>query len=741
MAGQIPPNTGIEVPDGTAPGTNYVIVFSGTTVVSSQLFTVTSPLAIASFSASPTSTSGGRSVTFTTSWTASTPSYTLRLYYGSSSSSCSSDSILAATDTTSSTSDTFGLAPPAPSGLSPLTTYYCATVTDSASNSASSSTPLAITIYPYLTFPAISTSLQYVDSGQSAGLSTTTAFEGGYPAGGFTCQWIVSSNSDNGPYNSLGASFPCTAGSLPTSSTGALTTASFSTYYFELSVWEDGTPSYVYYSNYVSISVVPDLGSPGLTEAPGAPYATTAVVDYPTGVTLSPTWTGGLSTYTVDVYSSPTSSCSSSSTFVSSTQFGSSYQNTVDVTPGPFTSYPTNIYYCDTVTDSSGAGAQTVSSSTVEVTVYSALETPTVTATPTIIDQGQTSLLTSSSIAPSGDQPYHYSWCEIVPFGGPPATNIPAGCDESPNPVGFSPSFSFATTSATKVSRNIGQSTQTNWRFQLTIVDSAGYSVGGGYAQVQVDPALLASLTSSTSTINGDGVGTATFTAVASGGSGVYTSYAWNVPAGLIVSSGCGASDTSCTVTSTTPGTYAVSFSVTDSNGSTVESNSVDLTVINYSVTFDQTGIPVAGVTWGVTVGGTDHTGTGSSITVNGLTGTQTYSYDSPIAGSAGTLYVCSSSCTGSVSSSTGTVSAAFRTQYYLTVVSAEDSALPASGWFDSGTPITESVAPAVSAGPGIQYLSTGWTGTGSVPPSGAADATFFVITAPSSITWNWSPG
>jgi uncharacterized repeat protein (TIGR02543 family) len=76
--------------------------------------------------------------------------------------------------------------------------------------------------------------------------------------------------------------------------------------------------------------------------------------------------------------------------------------------------------------------------------------------------------------------------------------------------------------------------------------------------------------------------------------------------------------------------------------------------------------------------------------------------------------------------------------QCYLTVTSAYDSASTSSGWFDSGTNITESVTSPVSGGNGIQYVCTGWNGTGSVPASGAASAVTFAITTNSTITWNW---
>jgi hypothetical protein len=76
--------------------------------------------------------------------------------------------------------------------------------------------------------------------------------------------------------------------------------------------------------------------------------------------------------------------------------------------------------------------------------------------------------------------------------------------------------------------------------------------------------------------------------------------------------------------------------------------------------------------------------------------------------------------------------------QYYLTVTSPYGSPAPQSGWFDPETSITESVSSPVSGGLGIQYVCTGWTGTGSVPASGVSVSVTFAITANSTITWNW---
>jgi len=122
------------------------------------------------------------------------------------------------------------------------------------------------------------------------------------------------------------------------------------------------------------------------------------------------------------------------------------------------------------------------------------------------------------------------------------------------------------------------------------------------------------------------------------------------------------------------------------------------------------------------------------------------FSWSSPVSGGSGKQYVWTSTSGLSTSQSgsitvpdgVGSVTATYKTQYYLTVSSAYDSPTPSSGWFDAGTSITASVSSPVSGGSGIQYVCTGWTGTGSVPSSGSGTSTSFTINAPSSITWNW---
>jgi hypothetical protein len=90
--------------------------------------------------------------------------------------------------------------------------------------------------------------------------------------------------------------------------------------------------------------------------------------------------------------------------------------------------------------------------------------------------------------------------------------------------------------------------------------------------------------------------------------------------------------------------------------------------------------------------------------------------------------------------SSSGSVTGNYKTQYYLLVSSPSGygSPSPTSGWFDASSSITASVTSPWSGPTGTRYVCTGWTGAGSVPPSGTGLSVTFTITQSSSITWNW---
>ena len=55
-----------------------------------------------------------------------------------------------------------------------------------------------------------------------------------------------------------------------------------------------------------------------------------------------------------------------------------------------------------------------------------------------------------------------------------------------------------------------------------------------------------------------------------------------------------------------------------------------------------------------------------------------------------------------------------------------------------TGSSVAEGVNSPVSGGTGIQYVCTGWTGTGSVPASGDTNDADFEITTNSTLTWQW---
>jgi len=82
---------------------------------------------------------------------------------------------------------------------------------------------------------------------------------------------------------------------------------------------------------------------------------------------------------------------------------------------------------------------------------------------------------------------------------------------------------------------------------------------------------------------------------------------------------------------------------------------------------------------------------------------------------------------------------AAWRHEYRLTVTSLQGSPTPTSGWFVAGTAINTSVtSPWPLHATDTRYVCTGWTATGSIPPSGTSTTVTFTIDKPSSIEWNW---
>ena len=162
-----------------------------------------------------------------------------------------------------------------------------------------------------------------------------------------------------------------------------------------------------------------------------------------------------------------------------------------------------------------------------------------------------------------------------------------------------------------------------------------------------------------------------------------------------------------------TTGSVSVSDSLQQTTGLVVNGPGTITAIFtqqSYSVTFCTSGLP-SGVTWGVTVGGSRRTSSQQCLTVSGLTGQQSYAYDSEVA-TSDTKYACSSGCSGTVSSST-TVTATYAVRQYLLTISSSaggtTNPAPGSYWYDRGVSVQ------VTATPSSGYVFDHWELDGQV--------------------------
>ncbi len=84
------------------------------------------------------------------------------------------------------------------------------------------------------------------------------------------------------------------------------------------------------------------------------------------------------------------------------------------------------------------------------------------------------------------------------------------------------------------------------------------------------------------------------------------------------------------------------------------------------------------------------------------------------------------------------TVKASFQKQYYLNVTSSQGTPSTRGGWFDAGTSLTASVNNSTRLSDDLEFICSGWVGTGSVSPSGNNTSVAFTLNKPSSLTWIW---
>src|SRR5271157_1164488 len=272
-------------------------------------------------------------------------------------------------------------------------------VTDSATSpeTVTSLPSLGVLVNPALVAPTISVSPATIDNGQSSTLSTTTSFSGGTST--YTCQWLE--EAPGGSYVALGSSFTvgCTTSSLPTTSTGVLSTVG--TWSFELQVTDSsGTPVTVT-SNVVTVLVNAALAAPTISVSPTS-------IDSGQSSTLSTivSFSGGTSTYSCQwLEEAPAGS------YVA---LGSSF--TVGCTAGSLPTLPTDTLstvgtwsFELQVTDSSGTPV-TATSNAVTVTVHSDPTVSVAPAGPLAYDVGQTAGTLTATITYTGPNVASVEW-------------------------------------------------------------------------------------------------------------------------------------------------------------------------------------------------------------------------------------------------------------------------------------------------------------------------------------------
>lgn len=635
----------------------YAPQFTGTTIAITPSATIDS----------------GQSVTLTVSWAANgVAPYTIQLQT-SSSTSCTSPSNVGSAHVTSGLSTTFSVST---GGI------YCATVTDGAYSPESSSTTTGVTIAvsAALAAPSISASPSTIDQGQSSTLSTSASFTGGTSP--YTCQWLQEAPGA-GSFSSLGSSFACSSGSTPTTSTGGLDIDGV--WSFELQVTDSAYNQVTVASSAVTVTVNPGLSLPPISPSP-------STIDSGQSSTISATAaiTGGTSPYT----------CQWEIEAPGASQFsnlGASFACTTGDMPTVSTgalsapgTWNFQLYVIDSVHGAAG-------SSFTSLTVNPSLAAPIITASPTTTDQqlfGELGSTLSSSAVTTGTSPLQFQWFEEAPGG----SYVKVGINSS--------TYLFYP----------GRTTPTGaWSFVLEVTDSAGTSVNSTATTVLVNPVFLPSWAFSPDPATLDVGQSFSQTVTISGGTSPY-SFAWSLPAGSIVISGCTSTSNTCSISENSQGTYTAGVTVTDAAGSSNawgESFTVNSALSPASIAASH--------------GTLDSGQSGTLFVTSGFSGgTSTYTcqwlQEAPGGGSYNSLGSTFSCSTGSTSytSSTGTLSTTGTWSFELqvtdsagvheTVTSGSVTVTVNSAMTQPGAPTTS--APEVDQG---QWLNI----TGTIPSTG----------------------
>jgi hypothetical protein len=401
---------------------------------------ITSPLK------SPPTIDSGQSVTLSAKPMGGTGAYSVQWYTGTS---CSSGAITGATSSTYAASPT-----------STTTYYYKVTDTSQGTPTGACSPGYTVAVASALS-ATLKISPSVIDFLQTP---TTTIAATVTLSGGVSPFDVTLYSGSSSSACSSDTVVTVTSGSSPNPDdglTGSSVTFEFSspasgvTYY--CAAVQDSTGGPTVYAPPQKLTVNP-------TMALSAPVLSPSVLD--TGqtvtVTASVSWSGGTAPYTVTLYSSPTSSCSSSSTEVAA--LGSNPQTGLSATSATFTftSPSSEEYYCAVVTDSSTPPVTAPPSSPSELVLSPALTATAITASPTPVDSGQSSVLSTVTSFSGGTFPYTCQWLEEAPGAS------------SYSSLGSS--FS-CTTSGTPSTSTGTLSTVGVWSFELQVKDSSGVPV------------------------------------------------------------------------------------------------------------------------------------------------------------------------------------------------------------------------------------------------------------------------
>lgn len=407
-----------------------------------------------------------------------------------------------------------------PAGQLTASDYYQFefSVNDSTGTNFVSANSPTVSVYPPLTVSAPTVSATLLDLGQSTTL--TPHASGGTPA--LTVTWYV------------GGSATCSSDTSVVIVQGTpLTISPSSSGYYCYSAADSATNPENHSSSTMYITVNPALVAGPIT--PASPFILSGQT-----VTLTANPQGGSPAYSFQWVSGSSATCASDTTIAGAT--GSQYN----------ASAASNTYYCYTLSDRSNG---TPSSATVSVADLVTVTTvPAVPGTPSAsrpsVDAGQNVSFVSTGSSGGGSGNDTYIW-----YGLPP------GCP-----------------TADVLNITCAPTTPGNYTINITVTDSAGYTVGSGYLlyEVYADPATNTPNPSVGSVDLGQNV---TFNVTGRGGFGL-RNYTWQTPAGL----GCPVTyvaSITCTPTQTGVN-FTVSVAVTDQNGFTS----------NYSVSANYTVFP-----------------------------------------------------------------------------------------------------------------------------------------------------